>query len=333
MSESELQEAGNNAAAHPGCETAGFLFGLKTPDGHFVVYYATKAGKNAIHQIAFCRPDLTHFQTVDRRLTQEFGVRFIGRYHSHHGLALQHPSAGDVGSATRLARRNSFQQMVEIVLTTEPSARSRDDVGRVRVHAYVYVDAQEGKYVPARLKIIPGVSPIRRALSKGDGIGSGEAANRQAFPMERIVFDASDEDGNDGHGDASLLAGLAEQFGELPANVRSAARVRTQDGLTILCLPLDGREVVAVAYNRQSSEAQSVYLLGSGANGRCDLTDHILHGARHVRLAPIYDYAAHWAEVERLGGPGRSRGTEVIQSKHYRKRARARRKPGNRGIE
>lgn len=333
MSESELHEAVDNTAAYPGCETAGFLFGLKTPDGHFVVYYATQAGKNAIHRIAFCRPDLAHFQTVDWRLTQEYGVRFIGRYHSHHRLLLTHPSTGDVGSAIRLARRNNFAQMVEIVLTTEPSARSRDDVGRVHVHAYVYVDAQEGKYVPATLKIIPGVSPIRRALSESNRMNTEEPANWQNFPMERIVLDASDADGNDEHGEASLLAGLAEQFGELPANVRSAARVRSQHGLTILCLPLDGRGVVAVSYNRQSSQPQSVHLLGPGTHGRCNLTDQILRDGRRARLAPIYDYVVRWTRDERLHGSDRSHSTEVIPSKQHRKRARARRKSGNQGLE
>lgn len=117
MFESELRAMVDDAATWNGSETGGDLFGYFTRCGRPVVQFATPPGPNAKHAVAQFAQDLEYFELVSRRLMAEFGLQYLGDWHSHHRLRLDPPSTDDVERIAGFAKRNRFQTMAEVIIT------------------------------------------------------------------------------------------------------------------------------------------------------------------------------------------------------------------------
>lgn len=154
--ESEVCAIGREAAMWT-VETGGDLFGLA--DGHPVIYLATKAGPAAVRDSAHFRLDVDYLRELSSMLAGEWGLRYLGDWHSHHRLGLTTPSSGDRRRIRQVAARNSFASMAEVIVTFDPGGSL--ETPSVRVHPCVYYgDVLSG----GRLCVLRGVSPIREAL-------------------------------------------------------------------------------------------------------------------------------------------------------------------------
>lgn len=91
---SELDYIARCIQDYPNTETGGQLYGAWTASGIPRVIYVLGPGPRANHQPTFFNQDVEYLETVGGKL-KEYGLQHIGEWHSHHHLALPHPSGHD----------------------------------------------------------------------------------------------------------------------------------------------------------------------------------------------------------------------------------------------
>lgn len=157
--ESEYQTILDEVARHPRDETGGDLYGSLTHGGSPVIWVATGPGPRAQHSTVEFAQDPVFITERQRQLWDEYGLQYVGSWHSHHQLGLPHPSGGDVRSVQQYARRHSRTVSTEILATIES--------GRIVLRAFLYRDAANAVgagYVEVPFRLLPRASPVR-----GDG--------------------------------------------------------------------------------------------------------------------------------------------------------------------
>ena len=92
---SELDYIARCIQDFPNIETGGQLYGAWTASGTPRVIYVLGPGPRANHQSTFFNQDVEYLKTAGAKL-KEYGLQHIGEWHSHHQLALSHPSGHDV---------------------------------------------------------------------------------------------------------------------------------------------------------------------------------------------------------------------------------------------
>ena len=93
-------------------ETGGQLFGYWSEDGRPVVMYVIGPGPKANHQTIFFNQDVEYLVTVGRYLKENFGLKHIGEWHSHHQLGLAKPSGHDVNTMVSTIREKDLGQFL-----------------------------------------------------------------------------------------------------------------------------------------------------------------------------------------------------------------------------
>lgn len=89
-------------------ETGGQLFGYWSEDGRPVVMYAIGPGPKANHQTTFFNQDVDYLLAVGRFLKENYGLKHIGEWHSHHQLGLPKPSSHDVNTMVSTIREKDL---------------------------------------------------------------------------------------------------------------------------------------------------------------------------------------------------------------------------------
>lgn len=137
-------------------ETGGDLFGTFTHGELPVIWLALGPGPNASRKRAEFQQDFVFTTEWQRYLMRDFGIQYIGSWHSHHKLGLSHPSQGDVHAVQSYANRHGRRRTLEIIAVYE----GKD----IKLNPFFYTDAQRGEYSEAEFKPMPGSSPIRERL-------------------------------------------------------------------------------------------------------------------------------------------------------------------------
>lgn len=178
--ESELRAIASEASAWS-IETGGDLFGRWQDIP--TVLLATKAGPDAKRDHAHFRLDVEYLRSLSETLASDWALRYFGDWHSHHRLGLTSPSSGDQKRILSLAAKNQFIGMTEIIVTLE---EGRDEP-LVRIHPWIYDlrSDDRGPY-PLRVRVLPGVSPIRQALLAGRVLPEQELFAWQKITLNRI---------------------------------------------------------------------------------------------------------------------------------------------------
>lgn len=185
--ESELRAIGEEAARWS-IETGGDLFGLWGPNP--TIYLATRTGPHAVRDRAHFRLDVDYLRRLSATLAADWGLRYLGDWHSHHRLGLTAPSPGDCRRIFRLAARNAFAAMSEVIVTFDGNGR---DTPIVRVHPWVYPNIEQAADpVVATFAVVPGVSPVREALITRGALPEQELDSWREIPPARVRA------GNDG---------------------------------------------------------------------------------------------------------------------------------------
>ncbi len=156
--ESELRAIASEASAWS-IETGGDLFGRwqDVP----TILLATKAGPNAQRDNAHFRLDVEYLRDLSETLATDWALRYFGDWHSHHRLGLSAPSGGDRRRIVNIAGRNRFRAMTEIIVTLEESKHDPT----IRIHPWLYeFSSDKNEPLPIRVKVLPGLSPLRQAL-------------------------------------------------------------------------------------------------------------------------------------------------------------------------
>lgn len=178
--ESELRAIGAEACAWT-IETGGDLFGRwnEAP----TILLATKAGPNAERNNTHFRLDVDYLRQLSGILAEDWALRYFGDWHSHHRLGLSSPSGGDQKRILGLAARNQFTAMAEIIVTLE-DARGEPFV---RIHPWLYdLTLRSDGPLPLRLKVLPGLSPIRQALITRKVLPEQDLSAWEKVALQRI---------------------------------------------------------------------------------------------------------------------------------------------------
>lgn len=158
--ESELRAIAYEAAKYPNLETGGDLYGLWTADGNPVVYLATGPGKHVIHQEARYQMDIDYKKNCETVLSKEFGIHYLGDWHSHHKLEFCEPSSGDQNRIFSIFRKHiNIKYMAEIIINHTTNGK-----GKEIISGYIY-DRETMMYAEV---VCPDskTSPIRESVWK-----------------------------------------------------------------------------------------------------------------------------------------------------------------------
>jgi transcriptional regulator with XRE-family HTH domain len=178
--ESEVRAIAAEASAWS-IETGGDLFGRwnELP----IILLASKAGPNAERNNAHFRLDVDYLRQLSEVLATDWALRYFGDWHSHHRLGLSSPSGGDQKRILSIAGRNQFTSMAEIIVTLEDTR----DEPTIRIHPWLYdLSTERTGPLPMRLRVLPGVSPIRQALIARKALPEQELFACEKISLSRI---------------------------------------------------------------------------------------------------------------------------------------------------
>ena len=178
--ESEIRAIAAEASAWS-IETGGDLFGRwhDLP----VVLLATKAGPAAQRSNAHFRLDVEYLRQLSDVMATDWGLRYFGDWHSHHRLGLSAPSSGDRKRIVGLGTRNALANMAEVIVTLDDS-RSEP---LVRIHPWLYDLSGAGDSpLPLRVKVLPGISPIREALIARQALPEQDLHSWEKVSLQRV---------------------------------------------------------------------------------------------------------------------------------------------------
>lgn len=163
-------------------ETGGDLFGVWDPDP--IIYLATKAGPDAKREQSHFRLDVDYLKDLSDNLATQWGLRYFGDWHSHHRLGLREPSSGDQKRLRRLAKKNDFHAMAEIIVTIEGEL---GDAATTHLNSWIYTNHEDNEPPEqAQLVVIPGTSPMREILINREALPEQDLENWKETSLETL---------------------------------------------------------------------------------------------------------------------------------------------------
>lgn len=159
--ESELRAIAQETAAWT-CETGGDLFGLWQPKP--VILLATRLGPESQRHMDRCRFDLKHVERLSRVLAVDWGLWYLGDWHSHGFSDWIYPSRTDRERMGRILERNHFAELLEFIATRHRP--SQDMEARVAIHGYHFPAARWFDPTAVDMALLRGLSPLREELTR-----------------------------------------------------------------------------------------------------------------------------------------------------------------------
>jgi hypothetical protein len=343
---SEIQVIAGLAAQWGSVETGGEFYGLWSHAGRPVVMLATPPGPEAIHETARFRQDVEYFMRMTEEITSRFGIQFIGDYHSHHFLGIDHPSRGDAAHVQAVTAKNHLPRIIQVILTNEGTSpiglrfserelieegSSSDyhdhppqraiwnrakvwgrtlwpikrlvSVERVIVNSFFYPNARLGQWIRCPVKVIPGMSPIRKAFPWDELSLDEDPA--LFLPLERIDHEEVGLPEKDNTQGCKIPDRVMRQVLELPEEIREEVSAVTGDGFLLLHLPLYDGSKGSVALNDDWPYPVKAVFLHDGEGESIDVTKEVLHYGRSTRISNIYIGLLSLLEQDGREDPGR----------------------------
>lgn len=157
---SELEYIRRCILDYPNIETGGQLFGFLTERGAPVVCYAIGPGPHANHQVAFFNQDIQYLQSLYTKLRDNWGLRYIGEWHSHHKLGLEHPSQHDEQTVRNGMRKSGFSNFLLCI-------GNCDDKAQTSLNPFAFNDRQAfGEYQQTSWEVKDIDSPYRQPIER-----------------------------------------------------------------------------------------------------------------------------------------------------------------------
>jgi hypothetical protein len=165
---SEIKAMTAGAARQPDRETGGDLFGYWTHSGSAVVHYVLGPGPNARGDETSFFQDAEYLEEEGKRLNETYGLQHVGEWHSHHRLALDHPSDGDVSTVQHALRRYRFERFALVIANLPGADKLRVVPGSampapVVLNGYLFEVDHPDDYEPSHWVVLPVDSPVRQA--------------------------------------------------------------------------------------------------------------------------------------------------------------------------
>jgi Prokaryotic homologs of the JAB domain len=278
--DSEVQAIVGEARRFPHTETGGDLFGTFTHGNMPVIWLASGPGPNAKHVTAHFEQDVSFTSEWQRRLMNEFGVQYVGSWHSHHTLSLNTPSGGDVEAARNYAARHHRQRTLEIIANHE--GRKPKTVLR----PYFYPNAQEAGWVGGTFTTLPGESPLRSKLGRDEisfscGLDWKEtSSNLFSLTSHKPSRETEDVPYSDAGSDIpeKLKAAIHELHYE-------GIEVEQRGEVFMVVIPLNEQQVLAVAVqNCDELNILQANLIDYAVNTNTNISERLVERGSPLRL-------------------------------------------------
>jgi hypothetical protein len=151
-----------------------------------VIYLATTPGQNAKLNHAQYQMDIEFIKTTDAILGSNYGLIYLGDWHSHHRLGLYCPSHGDQERIRNLCNRNGIPLMVEIIVSH--ASNKKNDLEHIC--SFIY---ENGIMHSCGIELLKAdISPIRQSLDcceKGQNVLKNTNTD---FSLDNIVVNSLD---------------------------------------------------------------------------------------------------------------------------------------------
>ncbi|MGA2498627.1 MAG: hypothetical protein ABSH20_12850, partial [Tepidisphaeraceae bacterium] len=292
--DSELRVMAGLAAQAGNREVGGALFGLQTHGGRFVVSLATGPGDGATQTVASFQMRPAFMDRVGAILHDLYGLQWIGNHHSHHMLDIGSELSGtDLRQVMSLARDNGFERWCSFLATTHrPTTGHKgwsesggdSEACQIRLTARMFHDAQAGARTRVRIRVLPGISPIRLSLLANGRLSPQDIAEQaSAFPPHQIRLDCQESPTAAGGGEPAESTWLARQVAMLPLDVQPSVKARKDGSMLVLRLPLRQAPVAFVAIDADH-QVRGIRLVGSAGGSGFDVTPRILAAVQGPEL-------------------------------------------------
>jgi len=297
--QSEVRYIAGVASNWRGFETGGELYGLFSHAGRPVIMLATPPGPNAIHGVAHFRQCIDFLKKINVFLRDNYGLQYIGNFHSHHDLNIKGLSHQDILSTHSIASKNGYRWMCQIVTTfestppvdlhnyytdkkgplertTQPKPKSMGGakggpkfkacfssnrkVDQIRIHSFYYNNASYGPPVQCPIRVIPGISPVRQVLSQSRKLS--ELIKPFDFQTMHILYDPLEPLFEQQNHESMLPFRIQNQLFKLPEGVQEDVRVFYQGDIFFLSIPLTPIKSgkLIIAYSiKAPHEVEAVY--------------------------------------------------------------------------
>jgi hypothetical protein len=140
--------------------------------------------------------------------------------------------------------------------------------------------------------VIPGISPIRRALNEHNSIpGLGRMP---IFPISRILCESVESEQDNDKGNRDFPSRLRRQFVRLPLWVQNEATVQYAEGFILFFLPTlqRGGQVIVVHSRVPPHHVLGAYYSVRGNSYKSvDLTEAATYHGEFTQLATVYKKA------------------------------------------
>ena len=290
-----LQYMAGDACGWGEVETGGPVLGLFSHAGRPVVMLAGPGGPETCNETTHFAMDTDYVTALNRNLQEKFGIQYMGNWHSHHVLGIDHPSGGDADNIHRLARRHNIPRMVQIILTHEQGSNWGTDIkcARIRANAFIYEEASNGPFMRCQIRVLQSQSPIRTALANSDVLCIPGRPSFEDLPLSRIIYDGREPYTESVDVEQKIPPVLVAQLAELPDEIARQAELHIYEDRILLSLPLLDSCRVGVMYATEESSAKvhSVSVVRPQEKTPVDITKDILISDDHPSLSLIHKRA------------------------------------------
>lgn len=156
--ESELDYISRCILDYPNIETGGNLFGHYTKNGIPIIEYVIGPGEDAIHEKTKFKQGEKYLKAIYGYVSEAFALSEIGAWHSHHQLALPHPSSGDVCTVINGLKESNLEEFIILIGGFTPT--------ETPINAFVFNNNPKTPYKSLEWHILKGVSPFRERVDK-----------------------------------------------------------------------------------------------------------------------------------------------------------------------
>lgn len=129
ISAADLARVASLASDFPNVETGGSFFGLWTHSGAPVVSTITGPGPNSRHLPKAFYQDEQHLEGTHKVAWGRAGLQHIGEWHSHHGLGLPEPSAGDRQTVWQSIEKLNWPRFLLGICCFDPATLEQVEIG------------------------------------------------------------------------------------------------------------------------------------------------------------------------------------------------------------
>ncbi len=190
--ESEIEAMVGETHRFPNQETGGDLFGFWTHTLEPVVYLACGPGPGARRSSVRFHQDADYLGAMHAQAFDGFGAQHVGDWHSHHTLGLDRPSGVDCHTIDEVFRNHDLPGFIACIATLRDVGERESNWSRlwcrtndrdltVQLQSFLFRPEERAEQL-CEWVLLPGVSPIRSAISEGRVKGDG--TRRILYPRE-----------------------------------------------------------------------------------------------------------------------------------------------------